>query len=318
MEMTDTLRKQKVWGWSVATYLFLAGMGAGAYLMGFILGLVNSEFALFSKIAIILAAPLMVIGLFLLVLDLGQKQIFAMVFLRPLSSWMARGSIIITIFLILDIIHIGLWIWPFNILADNAGAFLALGIIGSIFAVLTMIYTGLLLGAAKPIPFWSQTVLPVLFLVSGISTGIMGTAFILTIFGLSAGTAVEPALVRLARYDVFIVIVEAIILVVYLYRMYQLAEARLSANMVVTGNLSARFWGGVVVSGLLVPFVFELYVGYLSSAATVTMLIPTAIVSVIGLFGGLMLRHIIVAGGTRTTLNIDGVLLPVSDTYITY
>ncbi len=317
MEMTQTLAAQKVWGWKVAAYLFLAGMGAGAYLIGFILSLANPEFILLYKVAIILAAPLVIVGMLLLVLDLGQKTLAPLVLLRPLSSWIARGSIIVTVFVIIDLIHIGLWIWPATWLAARPDSLLVVGSIGSVFAVLTMIYTGLLLGAAKPISFWSPVILPVLFLVSGVSTGMMGVAFILSIYGLSAGVAGEQLLV-LARYDVFLIIVEALIIGFYLYRMHQLAEARISAGMVLTGSLAVRFWGGVVVAGLVIPFVVELYDAYLSAAAPGAMLVPTAVASIIGLFGGLMLRHIIVAGGARMPLNVEGVLLPISDTYQVY
>lgn len=316
--MKEALTAQKVWGWKVAAYLFLAGMGAGAYLIGFILSLTNPALMLLSKVTVILAAPLVIAGVLFLLLDLGRKTIFPLVYLRPLSSWIARGTIIVTLFVILDLIHIGIWIWPVTWLAGMPVLLLALGSVTSVLAVLTMIYTGLLLGAAKPIRFWSPVVLPLLFTVSGISTGIMGAALVLSIYGLSAGIVVEQPLTLLAHYDLFIIIVEAIIICFYLCWMYQLTDARTSVSMVLTGSLAVRFWGGVVAAGLVIPFAFELNVVCLSSVKPIAMLVLTAVTSIVGLFGGLMLRHIVVAGGARTPLNVEGVFIPVSDTYEVY
>jgi len=315
METKGALNTQKVWGWKVAAYLFLAGVGAGAYLIGFIFSLAHPEFILLSKVTVLLAAPLVIVGALFLILDLGQKTLAPLVFLRPLSSWIARGTIIITVFIILDLIHIGMWIWPFTWLEGALGLRLALGGATSVFAVLTLIYTGLLLGTAKPIPFWSISILPVLFLVSGVSTGTMGAAFSLSAYSLSTGSSVEPPLMLLARYDAFVIILEALIICFYLIRMYRLTAARTSAYLVTKGSLAVHFWGGVVIAGLAVPFAFEVYNTYLPIANPMTVLVLTAVASIIGLIGGFMLRYVVVSGGTRTPLNVEGVLVPPPDPY---
>ena len=53
MNIEEALKPQRVWGWGVAVYLFLVGIGAGTYLVGFILNLINPEFMLLSKLATI-------------------------------------------------------------------------------------------------------------------------------------------------------------------------------------------------------------------------------------------------------------------------
>jgi len=312
--MNETLNTQKVWGWKIVAYLFLVGLGAGAYLVGFVFNLIYPEFVLLSKLTVLITAPLVIVGLLFLIWDLGRKTLAHRAVLRPLSSWIARGTIIITVFIILDLIHIGIWIWPSTWLAGAPGLRLALGGIASVFAVLTLIYTGLLLRAAKPIPFWNTSFLPVLFLVSGISTGTMGAAFSLSAYGLSAGSAVEQPLRLLARYDAFIIIFEALIICFYLWRMHQLTAGRTSARMVIRGSLAVPFWGGVVAVGLVVPFAFEVYKTYLSTIDPLALLTLTAVASILGLVGGFLLRYIVIAGGTRTPLNVEGVLIPLPDT----
>ena len=59
-KMEEALNAQKVWGWKIAAYLFLAGVGAGAYLVGFAFNLTRPEFMLLSKLTVLIAAPLWV------------------------------------------------------------------------------------------------------------------------------------------------------------------------------------------------------------------------------------------------------------------
>lgn len=305
--MEQALNTQKVWGWKIVAYLFLLGAGAGIYLVGFYLVL--------SKLAVILAAPVTIIGALLLLCDTGRKGTFYRAFARPLSSWIARGAIIITVFIILNLIHIFAWAWPSTWLSGAPDLHRALGVIASIFAVLALVYTGLLLRVAKPIPFWNTSFLPGIFLVSGISTGTMAVALSLSVYGLSTGSAMAQPLILLARFDVFVIVVEALIICFYLWRMHQLKAARPSVHMVTKGSLAAPFWGGVVAAGLVVPFAFEVYKTYLSTIDPVAVLALTAVASIIGLMGGFMLRYIVVAGGTSTPLNVEGVLISYPDTY---
>ena len=165
------LQSQTKWRWIIAVYLFLAGLGAGAYLTGVVADHLGSAWESVSKIGVALGFPCVVVGSMFLIFDLGAPANFWRAFRKPNSSWIARGTIIITIFMILSAIHIALWLWPFQSLAGAEGARHFVGILGAIFALCTMIYTGILLAAARPIAFWSTPMLPLLFLVSALSTG---------------------------------------------------------------------------------------------------------------------------------------------------
>jgi formate-dependent nitrite reductase membrane component NrfD len=315
MDIEESVYTQRIWGWQITTYLFLAGIGAGAYIIGFIFNLAHPEFVILPKVAVILGAPLVIIGVLFLIADLGRKTLFPLAFSQPLSSWIARGTIIITVFIILDLVHIGLWIWPSTLLENLPGLLLSLWVITAIFAVLTLIYTGLVLGAAKPIHFWNTSLLPILFLASGIFTGIMGIASCLIAYTLFAEVAIEQLLMVMARYVIFITIVEAIIISFYLWRTHQVIAARTSVRIVTRGHLAVTFWNGVVVAGLLIPLAFAIYYIYLPIANPVSVLVLAIVVSIIGLIGGFILKYIVVAGGTRTLLNVKGVLVLPPDIY---
>jgi hypothetical protein len=60
--------------------------------------------------------------------------------MRPNTSWIARGTIIITIFMIVGAVHIAFWLWPFNGLMEASGGRHVLGVLGIIFTFGTMIY----------------------------------------------------------------------------------------------------------------------------------------------------------------------------------
>jgi polysulfide reductase chain C len=101
----------------------------------------------------------------------------------------------------------------------------------------------------------------------------------------------------LGRYDVALIVVEALLLYFYLSLTYKRSTP--SVNALVRGTLAGYFWGGVVVLGLLVPFLLEV-VGLTSGESVQPALAVTA-----GLFllvGGLVLRAAVLAAGTRAPL----------------
>jgi polysulfide reductase chain C len=164
-----------------------------------------------------------------------------------------------------------------------------LGVIGSIFAIGVMVYTGILLGAARPIAFWSTSMLPLLFLVSATSTGIMSIMLVGSFMGAEA-----EALHRLTQIDIIFLILEILVLIFFLQATHRVTESRESAMVVLTGAASGMFWFGVALLGILVPLILELFVG----GSTVT----TIIAAICGIIGGLFLRKVILQGGILAPL----------------
>ncbi len=313
MDMNTAPETQKVMGWRIAAALFLVGTGAGAYLIGFIFNVIFPGFTAMSKVAVVLAAPVVLVGGLLLLCDIGRRRAFYRAFARPKSSWMAIGAILLTVFIILDLIHIFTWVWPSTGL--GGAAYLTLGIIASIFAVLCLVYTGLLLGVVKSVALWSGAFLPVLFLISGLSMGTMAAVFVLSLSNLAVGSAEIQTLVILARFNFFVIIIESMVIGLYLGSMQAFGAARNPAMVLTRGRLAGAFWGGVVAAALVIPFILEALKAY-ATIGPVAMLVLAVVSSVIGLVGGFMLRYVVVYGGTRTLLNIQGVLVsPPPDEY---
>jgi len=282
---------QVEWRWIIAAYLFLAGVGGGAYLAGVIADFVSqayqTDWSLVSKIGVFLGMPCVLIGCLFLLFDLGKPINAWRVWMKPGTSWMARGTIIIVLFMLFAAIQTAFWIWPFPGSIENARGPIA--VLGAIFAFLTIVYTGLLLGYSQPIALWRTALLPVLFFVSAVSTGIMAIVLI----GQYQGVA-EAQLALLAKIDAVILIFEMFVLIVFLYNAYRTIESRFSAKRILSGAVAPAFWLGVVACGLLIPFFLEL-TG-----------IASALAAVLGLFGGLCLRYAVLAGGALDPITAAG------------
>jgi polysulfide reductase chain C len=283
--MLPDLKSQTKWKWLIAAYLFLAGLGGGAYVTGAVAGfLTDPAWAPISDIGIFLGFPCVAVGCLFLLLDLGSPAHFWRAGMRPNTSWIARGTIIITIFMVLGLIHIVFGVWPTDTLKSSPGARNVLSVLGIIFAFGTMIYTGILLAAARPIAFWSTALLPLLFLVSALSTGVMAVILVAVLRHLPEGPIHE-----LATIDLMLIILEMFVLLFYLQGTHRVPESRASARIVLIGSVAPMFWWGVVLVGLLAPLVFDL--------------LDLAIVaSICGIVGGLFLRYVVLAGGIHAPL----------------
>ncbi len=301
-------RSQRIWGWPIAMYLFLGGLGSGCYLLGVLFDLFVSEPPTIAKLGIVLGPPVVMIGVLFLMRDLGRPTQAIRAIMRPTTSWISRGTIILTIFLLLGGIHIFLWIWPLDWLAHSIIVRKTLGAMGGLFAFLTILYTGLLLGALRPIPFWCSPLLPVLFLTSGLSTALMtielGMAF------LGAGrTLIHPSLIVLARFHIPLLILEGVMVAIYLQTGQVLEASRASIHKIIRGDLAAPFWMGFVLLGLVIPFALAIFEQTTPSESLQTALWLAVLKAVPGLIGGYLLRFLILAGGVQVPLNVQGITI---------
>ena len=210
--------------------------------------------------------------------------------MRPGTSWMARGTIIISIFMLMAVIHS-----VFLIFSEPGGTPLAVSILGTVFALATVIYTGILLGASRPIAFWSTAVLPALFLVSALSTGVMAVAFVGSMVGVS-----RDVMTVLEKLDIVLIVLEMLVLGFFLQATHRVTESRASARLVLCGSVAPAFWLGVVLLGLLVPLV--LTASGVANPDGAMAQFTVILASLCGLAGGLLLRQVILSGGIHAPL----------------
>jgi polysulfide reductase chain C len=288
---------QHAWGFKIAAYLFVSGMGAGAYAAGAVADLAGGGWLPVARVGLPLGPLLVGPATLFLIWDLGRPSGFLRAGRRPAVSWISRGVVILSAFLLVSALHAGQRLSGGG--AASAGAPSALAVAGALLAVLTMMYTGLLLGAVRSIPLWSTPILPVLFTVASLSTGVMAVDLVLTL----GGTGAE-ALAALRSADLALLAIEAVVIGLYLTGARTTVAARTSVELLTTGEMAPRFWGGVVAAGIAVPFVIQLVEVPGAPGAGLAVISSAA-----GLGGALMLRHLVIAAGVKSPLSAAGVLV---------
>jgi formate-dependent nitrite reductase membrane component NrfD len=162
----------------------------------------------------------------------------------------------------------------------------------------TAIYTGVLLQSLTPVPFWNSFLLPVLFALSALSTGIavmfVGISFTHT------RIPIFMTIRTLAGIDVVILVLEALALVAFLALAYADPSAKNAAHAVILGDLSWLFWAGLIASGLIVPFILETRI-FLKNRNG-----PALAAALLILAGGLTLRICIVGAASYGSVVVLG------------
>ena len=168
--------------------------------------------------------------------------------------------------------------------------------VGIPLAIGTAIYTGVLLSMVKAVPLWNTPVLPALFLVSAVSTG-MGLCI-----DMSATLAIPQIHRRFKQlpllHMVAIGLEVALLALLLILALNQGGEAAESAKLILLGNRSVVFWIVVIGFGMIYPFMVHVYAfarhshGYFSG-----------ILSGVGIVvAGLFVRYLIVAAAIPVTV----------------
>jgi formate-dependent nitrite reductase membrane component NrfD len=287
---------QRDWGWLIAVYLFLGGVGAGAYTVAAINGFIGEGTGLSTMVGLWIGFPAVLIGTFFLIADLGTPSKALLAAMKPATSWIARGTIIISIFMALSFLHLVL----FRFTEVGPSVINVIAVLGIVFAVGTMAYTGILLGASKGIPFWRTGAVPVVFVVSAVVTGHFSIMLGMTLFG--GGAAFQEPMRLMALEAAVLVGLEVLAILFFLQAAYRQPDSRESAERIMRKRL---FVVGYFVVGLAVPLVLMLW-AYRSSEALGGANAVVAFGAALGLFGGLVLRQAVLVCGALPTLNMAG------------
>jgi len=163
------LERQKVWGKLAAFDMFFGGMGAGAFVVGFVLSLTNDMKWL--ALAGVLAGPVLVaLGTLMLIIEAGAPRRAFRLLSGLSTSWMSRGGLIHALFIILGLVYAV----PGFFIADWPGSpfLVAVGVVCLVLAFIIAAYHGLLMTQARGIPLWSSSVMPALSFFISLTTGL--------------------------------------------------------------------------------------------------------------------------------------------------
>ena len=263
-------KPQEHWGWPIAIYLYLAGMGAGSFIIGMIINWVLNPSRLIQlpvfhvsfdlpKAATLWGAMVAAIGSPFLILDLGIKKRFIYACLNPKTSWVARGFLILSTFILFGLATLAVSALPHLGLRQETSLLRTLEIVSFIFAFGTAIYTGILLKSVKYMPLWNTPLLEVLFLSSALTAGLMGIT--LSTAGYTLLISSEDSLARLVhglvRVGQGLIFIEGFVLALYFFSRSRIKDqSNDSVQLLISGDMKILFWGGLFCRGLFFPSPF--------------------------------------------------------------
>ena len=278
-----------VWGPMIAWYLFLAGASAGAFLTSAFVEVKYPE-SVKMRVAGRIIAPIFVgIGLLMLMLDaeagLHNPLRFFWLISNP-GSVMTLGVYFICVYM-----PVALAVAVLEILKKRVPKWLTW--VGIVFAFSVAAYTGFLLGVVKAFPLWNNAVLPILFVVSALSAGLAATSLV----GLLVDRERFEQMWLIKKSHVILSAIEMVVLATMLVIVSAgSVEGAASVYSLVAGQYAPAFWGGIVLLGLVAPFIIEGYPVFITKRVETSM--TSMVVSVIGeagvLVGGFMLRLLVV------------------------
>jgi len=283
---------ENAWGWLIVTYLFLAGAGAGAFVAAVACDLLAPDWSkTLAQAGSLAAGPLVAVGTVCLVLDLeaGLWQPWRQIYLvSNLSSGITWGVIVLSLFIPVAFLYAA----ALNEITA-VGRYLKkyvwhLEVVGSLLAVSTAAYTGILIAVVNGVPFWNTPLMPVLFMASAMSTGLAVAMIGAAIIDITT----IRTLSNFALGHIIFLAVEALVLILFVFMsLTRSVEAAISANMLISGVLSPYFWVLVVILGILVPFALS-FVEYYEYGAMPKYLVVGA--DLLVLVGGMSLRALII------------------------
>ena len=248
---------EPIWSGIIACYLFLGGLGGGAFATSAFLAWRPPEAINMRKIGHVVAPVAVIVGLLLLMFDatagLHHPLRFALL-LTNFGSVMTWGVVILAAFtvvalaaLALDLLKRGVPMW--------------LEIVGAVLGICVAIYTGCLLGVCKTFPLWNNALLPVLFLVSAVSTGMASV--------LLGGVFRHPEEFNrvgvLKKFHFCFPVIEMFLVASLLFITVTNSEAGFNSVMaLVAGKYAVVFWVLFIIVGLVALTALETWLLFFS------------------------------------------------------
>ncbi len=281
---------QETFGTLIAVYFYLTGLSAGSFVLSTLAYVFGMEkYKPIGKIGVILAAVFLIMAPLALLVHVGQpfKAWHLFAYLNPTSP-ITFGSFLLTLY------PINALIYGWFMFKGNQKMTKLFGTIGIPLAVFVHGYTGFILALGKARALWNTALMPFLFLVSAMVSGIALMVIISIVkdrffsrekrinrdlvFGLG------NLLATMILIDLFLVLSDVLVLLV------SHAEAQEVAHLLLRGKFSVYFIGVENVLGKIVPALL-LLIPRLRNLGTVTI---ASVLVVIGIF---FMRYVVVLGG---------------------
>jgi polysulfide reductase chain C len=256
---------ETTWGFPVVLDLFFAGLGAGSFCLAAIAARKQGQgWNACSRMASFLAPLAVLVGLAMLVTDLGYKSRFWMTLTGfNVDSPMSMGTYLLSLFLVVSILFafyelpasvrqsipwIGkLPMWERREWRNRLGA------IGVVLGLGVSVYTGVLLSACV-IPLWRNLGLPLLFFLSALASGFAAAAVLAmaSLAGTNPAAMGEPIQFLKQGYRVILPLY-LLVALVFVVSQAVTPESREAALGLMMGWSGLVWWLGTIGIGMALP-----------------------------------------------------------------
>jgi formate-dependent nitrite reductase membrane component NrfD len=213
------------------------GEGVGGVL--FILGVIYDSYA-----AVFLGIAFVGTAVVALIVHLGKRAHIAWRAITKIrSSWVSRGTLFISLFMMFSVLYLMATLFP-KMHALQA----PLINITCIFAVLVVIYAGMMLRSMRAVSIWHTYYLPITFTHHSISTALVVFVGIAMFFGTVENSG--PSLLKIALLSMLITFC---VTIWYLLAVNRSVAVHASLDRLVRGKLRMMFFLGASIVGIVLP-----------------------------------------------------------------
>jgi tetrathionate reductase subunit C len=284
-------------GIPIATYFYLTGLSAGSFIistMAYGFGLI--KFKPLGKIGVVMATCLLMIAPMILLIDLEQPLRFwhLILYLR-ITSPITWGTFLLSLY------PMNCMVYGYFMFKGDLKKTKVFGLIGIPLALLVHGYTGFILALGKARVLWNTAIMPPIFLVSAMVSGLalMILVVIIKDFILQRGKEPNRDLIyALGKFLVASIVLDLILIGIDLsVLLTSTTEAYRAAWMLLNGPFSFLFLGVELMAGAIIPLLLFL------SPFTKRWIPAYAVASVLVMIGIFAMRCIMVIGGLTLPLS---------------
>jgi len=281
---------QDAFGLNIAIYFYLTGLSAGSFILSTLAyGFGLKQYKPLGKIGVVVATIVLIIAPFFLLIHIGMpSRAWHLFVYLNMASPITWGSFLLILYPINCIIY------GYFMFKENTKLTRIFGFIGIPLAISVHGYTGFILAFGKARALWNTALMPILFLVSAVVSGIALMILVVIIKDrfFSKEKKIDRELILslgklmawMIVFDLFLVGSDLIVLSI------SHSDAQAAAHLILAGKFSPLFLIVENLLGKIFPFIILVVPRF----RTIPWVIIASILVVIGIF---FMRYVVVVGG---------------------
>jgi len=281
---------QDAFGFNIAMYFYLTGLSAGSFILSTLAyGFGLSRYKSLGKVGVVLATIFLIIAPFFLLIHIGMpSRAWHLFVYLNWASPITWGTFLLILYPINCIIY------GYFMFKENMKLTRIFGFIGIPLAISVHGYTGFILAFGKARALWNTALMPILFLISAVVSGIALMILVVIIkdrFFSKEKKIDRELILNLGKllawmivFDLFLVGSDLIVLSI------SHSDAQAAAHLILSGKFSLLFLIVENLLGKIVPFILLVVPRF----RTLPLVVVASILVVIGIF---FMRYVVVVGG---------------------